>query len=62
LAAPGKHDETGERAGSLTLFKALRGMTYAERTLQSPSRYNLPIHPRACWEYAVELRFSGTCG
>ena len=44
-------------------IQGVRRLPYAERTLESPSRCNLPIHPRlACWEYVVESRISSTCG
>jgi len=72
-AAPADSAEPGKRRASEDLIngrhqephpiQSVRRLPYAERTLQSPSRCNLPIHPRAArWEYVVELRFSGTRG
>ena len=44
-------------------IQGVRRPPYAERTVQSPSRCNLPINPRlACWEYVVESRLSSRCG
>jgi hypothetical protein len=72
-AAPADSAQSGKRRAREDLINGrhpephpihgVRRLPYAERTLQSPSRCNLPIHPRlACWQYVVESRVSSTRG